>query len=580
MGRYLLKFQVFANAIRMCDDVLKPYNISVTDILTNAEENVCENSLYMFLGIVAVQIGLVDILTSLKITPDYMISHSAGELGCAYADKCLTTEQTILSAYFIGLACAEAKLIRSSMAIVSINYENLKNICPADIEIICRNSENNSVVTGPVKSMQEFMKKLQVNNIYVKEIHCNVPYHSSYLASVKSQLLSNLNKIIPHPKKQSPKWISTSIPCAEWHTSATKLSSADYHTHSILNTVLFEQARYLIPCNAVTIEIAPYGVLQQILEESLHPEVTNILLTRRTEQYNNIIFQGIGRLYNCGLQPQVANLYPPVTLPVSRGTPMISSSIRYNIHVIYFFNLKKSAAEAHRLLVEAYGEAALSDRNCREWFQKFKNGEFDVEGKEAEGRKSYDHKLKSQLSKLMTDGLNNKTIKPLQAKIFPKTDIEKAFRYMASGKHMGKEKDKPLDNDILACPRYYCLKDRSYIILGGLGGFGLELTDWLIFRGARNVVLVSRTGVKNGYQRMKVRLWKSYGVNVLIVKDIDVANTQDCEYLLRTAEREGPVDAIFNLGVVLKDSSVDANLQIDVFTIMDICLTRSSEEDV
>jgi len=34
--------------------------------------------------------------------------------------------------------------------------------------------------------------------------------------------------------------------------------------------------------------------------------------------------------------------------------------------LIYFFNLKKSAAEAHRLLVEAYGDAALSERSCRE----------------------------------------------------------------------------------------------------------------------------------------------------------------------------------------------------------------------
>ena len=31
--------------------------------------------------------------------------------------------------------------------------------------------------------------------------------------------------------------------------------------------------------------------------------------------------------------------------------------------LIYFFNLKKSTAEAHRLLVEAYGEAALSERS-------------------------------------------------------------------------------------------------------------------------------------------------------------------------------------------------------------------------
>ena len=66
------------------------------------------------------------------------------------------------------------------------------------------------------------------------------------------------------------------------------------------------------------------------------------------------------------------------------------SSFELNKHhlrelLIYFFNLKKSAA-AHRLLVEAYGEAALSERSCREWFQKFKNGEFDVENKERSGR--------------------------------------------------------------------------------------------------------------------------------------------------------------------------------------------------
>ena len=38
------------------------------------------------------------------------------------------------------------------------------------------------------------------------------------------------------------------------------------------------------------------------------------------------------------------------------------------------------------MLVEAYGEAALSDRTCREWFQKFKNGDFDVEDKDRSGR--------------------------------------------------------------------------------------------------------------------------------------------------------------------------------------------------
>lgn len=38
------------------------------------------------------------------------------------------------------------------------------------------------------------------------------------------------------------------------------------------------------------------------------------------------------------------------------------------------------------MLVEAYSDAALSERSCRGGFQKFKNSEFDVEDKERSGR--------------------------------------------------------------------------------------------------------------------------------------------------------------------------------------------------
>ncbi|GFX19025.1 uncharacterized protein TNCV_323301 [Trichonephila clavipes] len=41
--------------------------------------------------------------------------------------------------------------------------------------------------------------------------------------------------------------------------------------------------------------------------------------------------------------------------------------------------MKKYAAETHRMLTNTYGEAAISERMCREWFQRFKNGDFDVE---------------------------------------------------------------------------------------------------------------------------------------------------------------------------------------------------------
>ncbi|GBP41563.1 Mariner Mos1 transposase [Eumeta japonica] len=54
--------------------------------------------------------------------------------------------------------------------------------------------------------------------------------------------------------------------------------------------------------------------------------------------------------------------------------------------LIFCFNLKKSVAEAHQMLSNTYGEAAISERMRREWFQRFKNGHFDVEDQYGGGK--------------------------------------------------------------------------------------------------------------------------------------------------------------------------------------------------
>jgi len=54
--------------------------------------------------------------------------------------------------------------------------------------------------------------------------------------------------------------------------------------------------------------------------------------------------------------------------------------------LIFCFNMKKSAAEAYRMLLNTYGEASISGRTCQEWFQRFKNGDFDVEDRHGDGR--------------------------------------------------------------------------------------------------------------------------------------------------------------------------------------------------
>lgn len=51
---------------------------------------------------------------------------------------------------------------------------------------------------------------------------------------------------------------------------------------------------------------------------------------------------------------------------------------------------------------------------------------------------------------------------------------------------------------ISAISKTFCPAHKSYIITGGLGGFGLELARWLVLRGAQRLVLTSRSGVRTG----------------------------------------------------------------------------------
>ena len=53
--------------------------------------------------------------------------------------------------------------------------------------------------------------------------------------------------------------------------------------------------------------------------------------------------------------------------------------------LIFFFHSKKTATEAHRELQKVYGDAALSETTCHDWFRSFKDGDFDIDDHPREG---------------------------------------------------------------------------------------------------------------------------------------------------------------------------------------------------
>lgn len=112
----------------------------------------------------------------------------------------------------------------------------------------------------------------------------------------------------------------------------------------------------------------------------------------------------------------------------------------------------------------------------------------------------------------MTADINAGIIKPLNATIFDANEIESAFRFMASGKHIGKVllKVRSTENAVESVPlkvspRIAFDPAESFLIVGGLGGFGLELADWMVSRGCKKLILNSRRGITSTYQQALIK---------------------------------------------------------------------------
>lgn len=288
MGEDLMKIPIFANAIEKCHNVLATKGMNLKEILTSSDPKTFDNILNAFVGISAVQIGLTDILKAIGLEPDFIVGHSFGELGCAYADGCFTAEEMIMASYSRGMASIETKTIFGSMAAVGLGYAKLKDMIPEDIVIACHNSNDSCTISGPSESVAKFVTKLKSENYFAKEVACsNIPYHSRYIAEMGPNLLQRLNDAITLPKMRSKKWISSSVPETKWGLIESQYSSAQYHTENLLNPVLFEEACKHLPKDALTIEVAPYGLLQSILKRSF-PEGLHFGLTQKNNAENSL----------------------------------------------------------------------------------------------------------------------------------------------------------------------------------------------------------------------------------------------------------------------------------------------------
>lgn len=77
----------------------------------------------------------------------------------------------------------------------------------------------------------------------------------------------------------------------------------------------------------------------------------------------------------------------------------------------------------------------------------------------------------------------------------------------------------------------------------------MELTEWAVERGANNIILCSRSGIQTGYQKYRVNIWRSQGINIEI-STYDLTTLAGAKDTVNLALSLGPLGGIFNLAGV------------------------------
>uniref|UniRef100_T1ILK7 PKS/mFAS DH domain-containing protein n=1 Tax=Strigamia maritima TaxID=126957 RepID=T1ILK7_STRMM len=302
------------------------------DLIVNATEENQIGILNNYITVVAIQVALVDTLRHVGIEPNGVVGHSVGELGCAYADGCFTGEQVVLAAYWRGRCVLDGDFPDGSLVAVGISWEEVEKRCPPGVVPACHNAKDNVTISGPAAAVGEFVAQLRADGIFTKEVKfSNIAFHSPIMNKVGPALHAALEKVIPNPKPRTPRWISTSIPEDNWQSPLAKHASAAYFVNNLTKSVLFQEGLAHVPKNAVVIEIAPHGLLQAILKQSIGSDATYLTLSKKNHPNNLQFFlTNIGKLYLAGSKVTLSTLYNPLTSPVPRGTPMIAPLVRWD----------------------------------------------------------------------------------------------------------------------------------------------------------------------------------------------------------------------------------------------------------
>ena len=247
----------------------------------------------------SIQIALVDLLRSWRVTPVVSVGHSSGEIAAAYASGHLTAAEAIAIAYYRGKAVEMSQKVGGMLA-VGLGHDEVQpylHDMEGRVAIACYNSPSSTTLSGDADAIDLASERLDVDKVFNRVLKTsNNAYHSHHMAELghlyedlATKGLKDIGGDISLERgslnRHRTLWVSSVTPNKDM---STQVCGPSYWRKNLESPVQFTQAIENISelaslQGSILIELGPHptlnGPLKQIrakIGDKLGPSLTSI----------------------------------------------------------------------------------------------------------------------------------------------------------------------------------------------------------------------------------------------------------------------------------------------------------------
>lgn len=306
MSKGLLRTStVYRDTIRKLDSILQndcphPPEWSLEEkIMAEGQESGVETAAIAQPLCTALQIALVELLTSLNVSFHCVVGHSSGEIAAAFAAKRLPMRDAMLIAYYRGRfahLAAGTNGSRGGMMVCGMPRQEAEEFCSRPeyqgrICVAASNSPSLTTLSGDLDVITAASEELRAGGKLARTLKVDTAYHSFHMVLAVQQYSEALEQCViralPQSGDNTTTWVSSVHGCRD--NIPTEDLAIAYWKDNMLRPVLFHEAltaalKEVGPFDCA-IEVGPHPQLQtpamETIKSSTRPDMPYSGLIRR-----------------------------------------------------------------------------------------------------------------------------------------------------------------------------------------------------------------------------------------------------------------------------------------------------------